>query len=306
MNKTLLTGLFITALLLAAALFGSYFAPHGLDEQVKRQYIPSEQGVGRIISPPLAPGADYPFGTDKNGYDLMAKLLDGAKYTIFLSAGIALARVGIGGILGMLMGYYSKKTPKRVRTSSSWSVLNGIPIFLIAWFALTGITINTNLSPLYMSTLLGIVLTAVGVPSVVSVVKDKTMVLRERQFILASHSLGAGHWKIMRSHLVPHLKESLMILLVQEAILVLSLFGQLALFNIFVGGTTMYFDPPEYHSRTNEWGGLIGQARTSLYSHQWILFIPLACYILLIVGFHLVANGLEKLFKSRYVKASHF
>jgi peptide/nickel transport system permease protein len=305
MNKTLIIGLVITGFMVLVALFGGYLAPHSLQDQVKTEYIVDENGKGTIVSPPVAPGAEYPFGTDKNGYDLMTQLLHGAKYTIFVSLGIAVARVFFGGLLGMLIGYYGKNPNKPIRKGASLGILNGIPIFLIAWFAMAGITMNPGLSPLSMSILLGVVLTLVGIPSVISVTKDKTRVIRDRQFVLASHSLGAGNWKIIRSHLFPHLKESFLILIVQEVILVLSLFGQLAIFNIFVGGTTMYFDPAEYHSRTNEWSGLIGQARTSFYSYKWMLFIPLASYILLIVGFHLVAGGLEALFKKKYAKSAH-
>ncbi|QJD83032.1 ABC transporter permease [Cohnella herbarum] len=306
MNKTLLAGLLITAIMIAVALFGGYFAPHDLKDQVKIEYIVNDQGKGEVIAPPVRPGSNYPFGTDKNGYDLMAKLMDGAKYTIFLSVGIAFMRVFIGGMLGMLLGYFRTNPAGRLRAPSSWNFLNGIPIFLIFWLMLIGISINPSLSPLAISILMGAVLTVVGLPSVVSSIKDKTSVIRDRAFVVASQSIGAGHWKIIRSHLFPHLKESFLIMTVQEVILVLTLFGQLAIFNLFVGGTTMNFDPAEYFSRTNEWGGLIGQARNSMYLYSWILFIPLASYMLLITGFHLVSNGLEALYKKRYAKFSHF
>jgi len=305
MNKTLFAGLLITAFMIAAALFAGSIAPHDLTEQVKIEYIPGKDGSkGTVLAPPVAPGAHYPFGTDKHGYDLMAKLIDGAKYTIFLSIGVAFARVLVGGSLGVLLGYFGKRSSRRFLSSSVWNVMNGIPIFLISWLLLVGISINSELSPLSLSLLMGVVLTAVGIPSVASAVKEKTRVLRERPFVLAAYSLGANDWRILRSHLFPHLKESLLILIVQEVVLVLTLFGQLAIFNLFVGGTTMYMDPPEYHSRTNEWAGLIGQARGFLYVNRWILFIPLAAYVLLIMGFHLLSSGLEKLFHRRYAKFS--
>ena len=305
MNKSLLAGLTITVLLVLGALFGGVLSPRDPSDQLKIEYIVDEQGKGTIVSPPAAPGREYPFGTDKYGYDLMAKLLDGAKYTVFLSFGTAFSRVFVGGLLGMLLGYVGKgKTAKR-KPADSWKALNGIPIFLIAWLLLIGISINSTLSSLQLSLLLGTVLAAVGIPSVLSTVKDKTRILRERPYVLASESLGAGHWTILRSHLFPFLKESFLILVVQEIVLVLTLFGQLAIFHLFVGGTTMYMDPPEYHSRTNEWAGMIGQARSFLYIHQWILFIPLAAYVLLIMGFQLISNGLQQRYGQKYAKYSH-
>ncbi|CAM3804984.1 ABC transporter permease subunit [Cohnella lubricantis] len=305
MNKTLAIGLAITAILFAAALFGQWLAPYDLHHQLKIDYILDDSGKGYLIAPPSPPGSDYPLGTDKDGYDLLTKLLNGARYTVLLSIGIALARIFIGGSLGMFMGYYGKQTVKPASGSSSWNMLNGIPVFIISWFVLRGITTNSSLSPLSLSLLTGVVLTAVGIPSVVSSVKGKTQVIRDRQFVQAAQSLGAGHWKIVRSHLFPHLKENLLVLIVQEVILVLALFGQLGIFNIFVGGTTMYFDMLEYHSRTNEWGGLIAQWRDLKGIYPWIFYYPLAAYILLIMGLHFIAHGLEAMYKKRYAKFSH-
>lgn len=304
MNKTLLTGLLITGFMIFIGLFGPLFAPYSLEDQLKIEYIAGEDGEGTIIAPPVAPGAEYPLGTDKNGYDLLTKLLYGAKYTVFLAIGIAVARVFFGGLLGMMSGYFGKPATEE-KGSSFWSVLNGIPIFLIVWLIMIGISINPNASALMMSSLLAIVLLIVGVPSVASTVKAKTLVIREKQFVQASQSLGAGGWKIIRSHLLPHMKESLLILIVQEVILILTLFGQLAIFHIFVGGTTMYPDPTEYYSRTNEWGGLIGQNRMNFYVNQWIFYVPLAAYVMLIFGFHLVSKGLEKRYGKMFSKFSH-
>jgi peptide/nickel transport system permease protein len=81
--------------------------------------------------------------------------------------------------------------------------------------------------------------------------------------------------------------------------------GQLAIFNVFVGGSTMYVDPVEFVSRTNEWTGLIGQARNYLYVYQWILVFPLLAYLLFIFGFHLISVGLESIYKDKYSKVSH-
>lgn len=305
MNKTLIAGLLITGVMILVALIGPLLAPHELDDQVKIEYIVDENGEGYVIAPPVAPSAEYPLGTDRNGYDLLTKLLYGAKYSIFLSIGIALARVFVGGLIGMLLGYFSKESAAAKGGSSIWSVLNGIPIFLIVWLIMIGISINPNASAFEMSVILAAVLLIIGVPSVATTVKAKTMVIREKQFVTASQSLGASGWKIIRSHLFPQMKESFLILFVQEVILTLTLFGQLALFHIFVGGTTMYPDPTEYHSRSNEWAGLIGSGRMNFYVNQWIFYIPLAAYASLIIGFHLVSKGLEKRYGKMFAKYSH-
>ncbi|REE55374.1 peptide/nickel transport system permease protein [Paenibacillus taihuensis] len=305
MNKTLITGLIIIVIMIAASLFGQYFAPHTLDEHQSVTYVVDENGEGDLTVPPIPPGKQYPLGTDKEGYDMLAKLLAGSKYTIFISLAIAFLRLLLGGIIGLFLGYFSKIKPSRTDKLPIWNMLNGIPIFIIVWMIMIGITMNPAASPLYMSSILAVILTLVGIPTVASTMKEKTMIMREKQFILSAKSIGAGHWTIIRRHIFPHLKESFVILFVQEIVLSLSLFGQLAIFNIFVGGTTMYFDPVQYVSRSNEWSGLIGQARDYLFIYQWVLFIPLIAYIIYILGFHLISVGLEKKYKQQFSKFSH-
>jgi len=305
MNKSLLFGLFITVVMLIAALFGPQLAPHAPDHQVEIHFFINEKGESDLIAPPVAPSRDYPFGTDRNGYDIMTKLLHGAKYTVFLSVGIAFARVLIGGLIGLFLGYYGNAATAKRKQVPYWNVLNGIPVFLMIWFIVYGFSYNPTASPGYLAIVLGVIFVVIGLPAVVGPMREKAIEIKERQFVLASRSLGASHWTIIRSHLFPHLKESFLVLFVNEIILTLTLFGQLAIFNIFVGGTIRTFDPVEYYSRTNEWAGLIGAARDGIYVYQWILFIPLAVYVTLIVGFYFVSKGLETLYKEKYSKFSH-
>jgi len=305
MNRTLLTGLIITAVIMAFSFLGQYFAPHDLSDQVAVNFAVDEKGQGTLTVPPVSPNTTYPFGTDKAGYDLMAKLIAGSKYTIIVTLVIAFARVFIGGIVGLLLGYFGTEKKPHAKPLPIWNMLNGIPMFIIVWMIMIGISMNPVASPLYLTIILAIVMTIVGIPSVASTVKDKTMVIKEKQFIISARSIGAGSVTIIRTHIFPHIKESFVIIFVQEIVLILGVLGQLAIFNVFVGGTTMYFDPLEYVSRTNEWTGLIGQARNYLFIHQWILLIPLAAYIIFIFGFHLISVGLETIYKEKYSKVSH-
>ncbi|NBD23151.1 ABC transporter permease [Paenibacillus glycinis] len=304
MNKTLFAGLFITLVIMAAALFGKYFAPHDLNESQQVSYHVDPNGESTLIVPPTPPSGDYPFGTDKYGYDMMAKLLAGAPYTIFGSIGVAFARLAIGGTLGLMLGFFGQPKKCREGRFSIWNLLNGIPIFIIVWMIMIGITMNPLTSTLKMTLILTVVLALAGIPSVASTMREKAMVLREKQFVLSAKSIGASPWTIVRTHIFPHMKESFIILFVQEIVIVLGLFGQLAIFDIFLGGTKMTFDPVEYSSLTNEWSGLIGAARDNVYMYQWVLFIPLAAYILFILGFHLISVGLEQLYRKRFAKVS--
>lgn len=98
-------------------------------------------------------------------------------------------------------------------------------------------------------------------------------------------------------------KGNLLLILVNEAIQVLNLIGQLAIFNLFFGGTEMQVSPTIYLSITNEWAGLIGQSRLTLYSAKWIIGFPLLGYLLFLFSLYLVSNGLKESQKDKYQRS---
>ncbi|WP_274363119.1 ABC transporter permease [Paenibacillus thermotolerans] len=304
MNRTLTAGMAITLLMIVTAFFGPLFAPYDLEIQVKSELTISEDGNWDMVGPPLPPSAAFPLGTDLSGRDLLTLMLHGAKYTLFFSLAVALARVGIGGFIGAVLGYNAKADVGKVKKASSWGVLNGIPAFLVVWFILYSISFNPSVSAWKLSAITAVLFIVLGLPSIVFSVKDKTIEIKKRPFILASKSIGAGRFRIICTHIFPHLKEGFLILIVNEVILTLSLLGQLAIFDLFIGGTVMSYDTNKYFSRTYEWAGLIGAARNGFLVHPWILFVPLTAYGILLVGFYFISKGLETRYKDTYSRYS--
>src|SRR5690606_32929984 len=115
--------------------------------------------------------------------------------------------------------------------------------------ALIGITINSSLSVIELVLLQSFIMILVGIPGVYAAVFSKTNELKSELFITATRSLGAGKIRIMRKHIFPHLKGTLLAMFVKEIILVLTLIGQLGIFNLFLGGSILRLGgPPVYIS----------------------------------------------------------
>lgn len=209
-------------------------------------------------------------------YDLLTKLLYGARYTVFVTLAIALLRVILGTVIGLYLGMQDEKQKRWISVENAWSY---IPIFIPVYFLLGGINVNSDLST---STLVAIfigVVTILGIPSVVSSIRQKMQQLKEMQYVLAAASLGAGRSQIVLRHILPQIKEQVLLVLVMEMIAIMTLMGLLGMFDQFVGGTIMNFDPVLYHSVTNEWAGLLGAYRGFIYSsYPWIYLVPLLAY----------------------------
>ncbi|NRR22050.1 ABC transporter permease [Brevibacillus sp. MS2.2] len=284
-------------LLIVIAVAGPYVAPYELEYQAKmRQEVVNGKQV--MVAPPLPPSAEHLLGTDKWGYDLLTLLLHGAPYTVFITLAIAFIRVLFGTWIGLYIGIQDKEQRWWMAIENAWSYM---PVFIPVYFLLRGINVNSEL-PTFTLVLLFIGLVSVlGTPSVASSVRQKAEQIKESQYVLAAVALGAGRNQIVFRHILPHLKEQLSIILVTEMIAVMTLMGLLGIFDMFVGGTNMTFDPVLYHSVTHEWAGLLGSYRGFIYSnYTWIFLVPLGAFMIAIGSFSLLAKGLRDKFEQTY------
>lgn len=286
-------------LLFIIVIFGPILAPHHLKDQVTI-YNYGEKGMA---FPPLKPFIykEFPLGTDKWGYDILTLLFYGAKYTIFTSIAIALLKLLFGLCIGLFTGILKRKLHFWETIENS---LSYIPLFLIIYFILYPISFNSNIKPFTLVVIFIIATTIIGFPSVASSIREKTRQVYQSTFIESAITSGSSKWRIIKSHIIPHLTEDIVILFVLEIVSAITLMGQLALFNIFIGGTRMEFDPVLYHSITKEWAGLIGQARNHLWGSQFILFIPLTFLLYATISFQLLAIGLKKFYNHRYKRST--
>ncbi|RNB84219.1 ABC transporter permease subunit [Brevibacillus nitrificans] len=297
MNWSLWMGAFLVLLLLIVGVIGPYVAPYELDFQEKlRNEVVGGKTV--IISPPLPPSDEHVFGTDKWGYDMLTLLLHGAPYTVFVTLAIALVRLVIGMGIGLYIGVQDKPQRWWLAIENAWSYM---PIFIPVYFLLKGVSINPLMPTSTLVALFIGVVAVLGAPSVASSIRQKTEQIKETQYVLAATSLGAGREQIIFRHIVPHLKEQLIIILVTEMVAIMTLMGLLGMFDLFVGGTKMTMDPVLYHSITHEWAGLLGSYRGFVYSnYTWIFLTPLVAFVWAIGSFTLLAKGLREKFEQTY------
>ncbi|SFA99001.1 MULTISPECIES: ABC transporter permease subunit [unclassified Bacillus (in: firmicutes)] len=293
-NYSLYIGVFLVSVILFLSIFGPIIAPHSLTETFETYY-----SKGKVFAPPLEPfkTKDYPLGTDRWGYDLASMVLNGIRYTIFVAIAITIIKILVGTIIGIYMGTL-KKTPSVVEAfENAWSY---VPVFIILYFFLRPISFNSGLQPVTLAIYFIVITALISVPSIISSIRKKTQEVHKSVFIEASKTLGAGRHRIVWRHIFPQMKESIMIMFVIEIVHSITIMGQLALMNIFIGGTIMRTDPVFYISITKELSGLVGAARGNIYSTIHVLTVPLIALLITTLAFSLLANGLKNRYQSNY------
>ncbi|KAA0546893.1 ABC transporter permease subunit [Bacillus sp. BGMRC 2118] len=270
-------------------LISSFYVEFAFDGEFRQIRILYDDKGNVIDSAPIAPQWWLPLGTDVLGVDLLLKTIDGAKYTIITAFIIALLRIVFSLTIGVSIGVYFHRFQKYLNAFSE--SFHYIPLTLLAvyvlepilWEQFPGMFYYTYSERLILQILL---LTLLTLPMLSSLISNEVELILQRDFIQSSTILGASRHFLIRKHILPHLKERVVILFGQQMIQVLIILAHLGIFKLFLGGTHVTYDrfvndPPS--SITNEWSGLIGDGFYSFVSAPWVFLAPIGFFTLSII-----------------------
>nr|WP_283244082.1 hypothetical protein [Bacillus suaedaesalsae] len=127
-----------------------------------------------------------------------------------------------------------------------------------------------------------------------SLISNEVELILRREFIQSSKILGATRFFLIWKHILPHLKERIVILFGQQMIQVLIILAHLGIFKLFLGGTHVTYDrfvndPPS--SITNEWSGLIGDGFYSFVSAPWVFLAPIGFFTITIIAINFMMES---------------
>ena len=173
-----LAGLILATVILAA-LLAPWIAPHD----------PIAMSPMDRLKPP---SADFILGTDAYGRDLFSRILYGARTSLVVGAGVAVAALLIGLPLGILAGFFRPVDAVLMRLMDGLMAIPGI-LLAIAIVALGGSSIQTVLNAI----------TIPEIPRVVRLVRSVVLTTREEPYVEAAIALGTSLPRIMWRHLMP-------------------------------------------------------------------------------------------------------
>lgn len=276
-------------------LFGS-FAYEWLFGNVPRQVFFIKED-GRVVEGlPISPKWAYPFGTDQFGYDMLGKMMIGAKFTIVATLAIAALRMLIAIPLGFLLSTYLRRHQNWI--SGFIDSMHYIPLTLLAYFVLTPVLWMPQegfSTTMWERTLIQVVIMALLTMPIVSVlIANESALLYKKEYVLASKTLGAGRFRIIRFHLLPQMREKIAVLYGQQVIETFVILAHLGLLNLFLGGTKvsydpMFGDPPM--SIAYEWSGLFGSSFRYLLGSPWLPLTPVLFISLSILAVSFMMEG---------------
>ena len=141
-----------------------------------------------------APSDAHPLGTSKNGYDVLARLIWGARTA--LTAAVLPVMIGtLGGlVVGTISAYYGGKVDSIIMRFSDF------------WFALPTFILIIILSPMLGRDLYNIVLLygIFSIPGSARWVRALVLQVRQNVYVRAAVTGGAEKFKVMFKHVLPN------------------------------------------------------------------------------------------------------
>ncbi len=223
-------------------------------------------------------------GSDLTGRDEFLRLLYGGQVSIEVGVFSTIFGMTLGVITGMIAGYYGGHADTLVSRLIDIVMCFPLLLFLIALSATLGDRINsiTLGGAFYPGVVtLTLVLTLFSWFYPARIFRGVILSLREREFIEAARMTGASNFRIMRTHLLPHLTG--LIIIYSTLSIAVNILAESTLSFLGVG-----LPPPN-----PSWGNLLDQA-SSLYQAAPLLIVwPGLMLLILALAFNLLGDGLQ-------------
>jgi peptide/nickel transport system permease protein len=269
-NPTAVIGAAIVVVVVLAAIFAPWIAPH-------------PDHVGSIVNfraRHQPPSAEYWFGTDNVGRDIFTRVLFGYRVSLLLAAVVLAIAVPLGAALGLVAGYFG-----------GWAE--------IVIMRLTDIALA--IPPLVMA----LAVTAVLTPNLIHamfaiaalwwtwhtrLIFSITRTLRGQEFVEAAQILGASRLHILFREVLPNCASAILVKSSLD-------FG----FVILIGAALSYLglgvQPP-----TPDLGTMVASGADFLPDRWWESLLPGAAILFVALGFNLLGDGLRDLYDVESVR----
>ncbi|HWL25417.1 MAG TPA: ABC transporter permease [Ureibacillus sp.] len=148
----------------------------------------------------IEPNGEYWFGTNSIGQDLWARIWAGTRTSLLIGVVVALVEVIVGITIGALWGYSRKlETP----ISHAYNVIENIPTTIVL------ILMSLILRPSISTIIIAMCIT--GWVEMARFIRNQIVILRDREYNLASRTLGTPSHRIILKNLLPYLISIIML-----------------------------------------------------------------------------------------------
>lgn len=220
---------------------------------------------------PVGPSGTFLFGTDSLGRDLFTRVIYGAQISLLVGVVSTAIGTAAGVTIGMTAGYFG-----------GW-VDNVLARFIDSVLAFPYIVLALALAVVFGPSLLELigVIAFFSWAAIARIVRGQTLSIKEKEYIEAARSIGAGPWRIMFIDILPNLIAPVLVL------------ATLAIPTAIVFEATLSFLGVGVQPPTASWGNLLSQAQSYYQTSWWYLIFPAIFLLATTLAFNLLGDGIR-------------
>ena len=200
-NKFAMTGVFLVGIIIIFAVFAPIFSSYAYDEIVSITDSSGKEIVAKSLSPQLSGSEQnlfsdktFLFGTDDLGRDLWTRTWQGARVSLIIAFVAIFIDMLIGTSYGLISGFFGGNVDNAMQRFIE--IAGSIPTLVII-----------SILAIFMEKGIGLVIASLLITEWIGMSKisrAECLKLKEREYILASRTLGAGSFHIIFKQILPN------------------------------------------------------------------------------------------------------
>ena len=296
-DKIAIGGGITIILLILAAFVGAPIARHFLGHGPDDQFYNALNQYGYPIGPwahvdnGLGGTTFLPLGADSTlGRDEFLRLLYGARVSFEVALLATIGSMSIGILMGAMAGYFRGWVDTVVSRVTEITMAFPFVLFTIALASTIGDSINN----ITFGGLIGrgvftlfIIFSVFGWFYPARIMRAVVLSLREKEFVEAARMTGSGDWRIIRSHILPHL------------VAPITVYSTLSVAGFILAEAGLSFLGVGIKQPTASWGNLLGAAPDYYTVQPWLMVWPGLAVLITTLAFNLLGDGLRDAFDPR-------
>ncbi len=262
----------------------------GLEAEYKLSYDPSTKSwsVLQIVETKVfdtysSPSAKHWLGTDRNGMDMITRLMYGGRVSLYIGFIVVFISSLIGVFLGGVSGYFGKWVDNLImRIVDVFYCIPSLPIIIILGAMMDALRVDPQTRMVYLMLILGLL----GWPGIARLVRGQILSLREQEFMTATEASGIKVSRRIFRHLIPNVIPQLIVAMTMSLGSTILIEATLSFLGL---GVKFPFA---------SWGNIINDVNdTYVLTNYWFIWIPAGlCLLATVLAFNLVGDGLRDAF----------
>ena len=200
-NRFAVTGVILVTVIMLFAIFAPIFSPYEYHEIVSVTDSTGKEIVAKGLSPQISGSAQnlfsdktFIFGTDDLGRDLWTRTWQGARVSLIIAFVAIFIDMLIGTSYGLISGYFGGLVDNIMQRFIE--IAGSIPTLVII-----------SILAIFMDKGIGLVIASLLITEWIGmskIARAECLKLKEREYVLASRTLGAGNFHIIFKQILPN------------------------------------------------------------------------------------------------------